>query len=163
MITNNFFQSLAVHRFQKQSLLMIIFATRGQWIKLIIKGKYIAKKMKCLKFWVKPMLCTSKKSLEHVEFRSRCKKFDCLWKNQYFQFFDFFSKGGTLWFWNVYFFFFSIFQNFQNNFLKWLQWDLKNIEWNKVMKYKVIWGIHREVTRDHLHMRAQSAPSPHVV
>ena len=26
------------------------------------------------------------------------------------------------------------------------------------MKYEVIWGIHLEVTRDHLHVRAQSAP-----
>ena len=26
------------------------------------------------------------------------------------------------------------------------------------MKYELIWGIHREVTRVHLHVRAQSAP-----
>ena len=26
------------------------------------------------------------------------------------------------------------------------------------MKYEVIWGIHLDVTRDHLHVRAQSAP-----
>ena len=28
------------------------------------------------------------------------------------------------------------------------------------MKHEVIWGIHLEVTRDHLHVRAQSAPPP---
>ena len=28
------------------------------------------------------------------------------------------------------------------------------------MKYELIWGIHRGITRDHLNVRAQSAPPP---
>ena len=41
------------------------------------------------------MLCTSKESLEHVEFRFRCKKIDFFEKNLFFfKFLNFFSKGG---------------------------------------------------------------------
>ena len=60
-------------------------------------------------------------------------------------------------------FFFLIFQSFQILFWKMASMGpTKSDEWNKVMKYELIWGIHREVTRDHLHVQAQSAP-PHVV
>ena len=41
-----FFLSLAVHIYQKQSLLMTIFATRGWWMNLIINRKSMAKKSK---------------------------------------------------------------------------------------------------------------------
>ena len=40
------------------------------------------------------MLCTSKESLEHVEFRFRCKKIDFFEKNQFFFNFSFFFQRG---------------------------------------------------------------------
>ena len=63
------------------------------------------------------MLCTSKESLEHVEFRFRCKKIDFFEKIKFFSIFRFFFQRGDplvserkiL---------FSIFQSFQKNFLK---------------------------------------------
>ena len=75
---------------------MTLFTARGQQMKLVIDGKFIGKKVKIWKFWAKPILCTSKESLEHVEFRFRCKKFDFLWKKSIFSIFYLFSKGGTL-------------------------------------------------------------------
>ena len=60
---------------------MTLFAARGQWMKLVIDGKFIGKKVKIWKFWAKSMLCTSKESLEYVEFRFRCKKIDFFVKN----------------------------------------------------------------------------------
>ena len=61
---------------------MIILCARGQRMKLMVNGKSIAKKMKNFKFWAKPMLCTSKESLEHVEIRFKFKKNDFFEKNQ---------------------------------------------------------------------------------
>ena len=57
---------------------MTIFATSGQLMTLVIDEKFIGKKVKILKFCAKPMLCTSKESLECVKFRFRCKNFDFL-------------------------------------------------------------------------------------
>ena len=112
------FWSLALHWYQKQSLLRTIFAARGSRIKSIIDGKLIGKKLKIWKFLAKPMLFTSKESLEHVEFRFRCKTIDLFEKIIFFQVFDFFSKGGTLWCWNIKFLFF--------NFSKFAKTNLKN-------------------------------------
>ena len=47
-------------------------------MKLIINGKYIAKKMKIFRFWAKPMKFTSKESLEQVEIRLWLKEYDFL-------------------------------------------------------------------------------------
>ena len=33
-------------------------------------------------------------------------------------------------------------------FEKWLQWDVANVDRNKVMKFELISSIHREITRD---------------
>ena len=55
---------------------MTLFVTRGQGMKLVRNEKFIAKKMKIQKIGATPMLCTSKESLEHVQFRFRCKKID---------------------------------------------------------------------------------------
>ena len=46
--------------------------------------------------------------------------------------------------------FFPIFQNFNFFFEKWLQWDLANVERNKVMKFELILSIRGEITRDQL-------------
>ena len=35
-------------------------------------------------------------------------------------------------------------------FEKWLQWDVANVDRNKVMKFELILSIHREITRDHV-------------
>ena len=106
------------------------------------------------------MLYTSKESLEHVEFRFRMKKYDLLKKQQFFRFFRFLSKGGTLWCQNekFAFFAFSIFSIFF--FEIWPQGVLANVKRNKVMKYELIWGALRGVTHDHLHVRAHCVPPP---
>ena len=105
-------------------ILMTTFAARGQWIKLIINEKFIGKKVKIWKFWEKPMLCTSKKSFEHVEIRFRCKKFDFLWKKSIFSIFRFlFQKGDPLVSERKNFFS-RFFKNFKFFSEKWLQWDL---------------------------------------
>ena len=44
----------------------------------------------------------------------------------------------------------SVFQNFNFFFEKWLQWDVENVERNKVMKFELIWSIHQGIMRDHL-------------
>ena len=112
------FWSLAVHWYQKQSLLRPIFAARGQRMKLVIDEKFIGKKLKIWKFWAKPMLCTSKESLEHVEFRFRCKKIDFFEKIKFFSIFRFFFPKGGPFDVETQISFFLIFQNFQKQFLK---------------------------------------------
>ena len=64
------------------------------------------------------MLCTSKESLEHVEFRFRCKKIDFFEKIKFFSIFRFFFQRGDPLVSESKFLFFSIFQNFQKYFLK---------------------------------------------
>ena len=45
---------------------------------------------------------------------------------------------------------FSIFQNFNFFFEKWLQWDMANVDRNKAMKFELILSIRGEITRDQL-------------
>ena len=54
-------------------------------------------------------------------------------KNFFFEIFDFFSKGGTLWCRNRQKKIFQFFKNFENEPQKWLLWDYSNINRNKVM------------------------------
>ena len=56
------FWSLAVHRYPKQPPRVIIFATMGQGMKLVIDGNFLAKKGEIWKKNSKPMLYTSKES-----------------------------------------------------------------------------------------------------
>ena len=77
---------------------------------------FITKKMKIWRFWANSMLCTLKKSLEHVEFRFRLKKYDFLEKNYFFLFLTFFFQR-ALWLCTS-IISFLIFWNFQNFFLK---------------------------------------------
>ena len=49
--------------------------------------------------------------------------------------FWFFSKGGTLWCWNLQKFFFPFFKNFKNKTQKRLSWGHSNINRNKVMNF----------------------------
>ena len=63
------------------------------------------------------MLCTSKESLEHVEFRFRCKKIDFFEKINFFSIFRFFPKGGPFGVGTRIIFFFD-FSKFSKNFLK---------------------------------------------
>ena len=93
---------------------MTIFAATGQEMKLVMDEIFITKKMKIWRFWANCMLCTSKKSLEHVEFRFRLKKYDFLEKKFFFLFL---SKGWTLWFCTSEISF-LIFWNFQKLFMK---------------------------------------------
>ena len=102
------FWSLAVHRYQKQCSFMTIFATRGEGMKLVIDGNFIARKMKNQKFWGKLMLGSSKKKQRTCRFQIHVGKVWIFEKNQFFEFFSIFAKGGTLWCQNSKFSFFNI-------------------------------------------------------
>ena len=56
-------------------------------------------------------------------------------KKNFFNIFNFFSKGGTLWCRNRQKKFFPFFKNFKNKTQKWLSWDHSNINRNKVMNF----------------------------
>ena len=56
-------------------------------------------------------------------------------KNFFFEIFDFFSKGETLWCQNCQKRFFPFFKNFKNKPQKWLSWNHSNINRNKVMNF----------------------------
>ena len=45
-------------------------------------------------------------------------------------------------------------------FEKWLQWDVANVERNKLMKFELISSIHRGITRDHLPGGGFGEPPP---
>ena len=94
------------------------------------------------------MLYTSKESSEHVKCRFRLKKYDLLlkkWKKLILK--KKFQRGDPLKSERlkkkIPFFKFS-----KYFFEKWLQWDVANIDRNKVMKFELISSIHREITRD---------------
>ena len=94
------------------------------------------------------MLYTSKESSEHVKCRFRLKKYDLLlkkWKKIILK--KKISKGGPFDVGTVEKKI-SVFQNFKIFFEKWLQWDVANVDRNKVMKFELISSIHREITRD---------------
>ena len=59
-------------------------------------------------------------------------------------------KGGTLWSRNGRKKKFPFFKFSKFFFEKWLQWDVANVDRNKVMKFELISSIHGEITRDHL-------------
>ena len=46
-------------------------------------------------------------------------------------------------------------------FEKWLQWDVANVDRNKLMKFELILSIRGEITRDHLPGGVDLTP-PHV-
>ena len=96
------------------------------------------------------MLYTSKESSEHAKCRFRWKKYDLLlkkWKNLILK--KKFQRGDPLMSERPKkkFPFFKFSKFF---FEKWLQWDVANVDKNKVMKFELISSIHREITRDHL-------------
>ena len=111
MITNNFFQSLVIHRFQNQSQLMIIFATRGQRI----NRKHMAKKIEILKILSKTYLMYLKRKLKTCRNQIQVEKvWFFLKKINLTNFFDFFAFGVHM----VKILFFSIFEIFQFFFWK---------------------------------------------
>ena len=93
-----------------------------------------------------------KKSLEHVEFRFRLKKYDFLEKDIFFYFFPFFSKWGTLWFCTREISF-LIFWNFQKFFLK----NGFNGAY-KMLKGTKSWNI-----KSIFYMCRHKVPPPHIV
>ena len=60
----------------------------------------------------------------------------------------FFFKGGTLWCRNGRKTFFRFFKISKFFFEKWPQWDVSNVERNKVMKYELNRSVHWGVTWD---------------
>ena len=112
------FWSIAVHRYPIKPHFLSIFKARGPGIKLIINENFIAKKLKSREIFGKYKLYTSKKSLEHVEFRFKMKKCDFLKKkHKFWNCSDFDQKGGPFGF-EVKNSLFSNFQNFRFFFLK---------------------------------------------
>ena len=96
---------------------MTIFATRGEGMKLVIDGNFIARKMKNQKFWGKLMLGSSKKKQRTCRFQIHVGKVWIFEKNQFFEFFSIFAKGGTLWCQNSKFSFFNLLK-FRISFFK---------------------------------------------
>ena len=102
------------------------------------------------------MLYTSKESSQHVKCRFRLKKYDLLlkkWKKiilkKKFPLMSERSKKK--------FPFFKISNFF---FEKWLQWDVANVDRNKLMKFELILSIREEITRDHLPGGVNLTPPP---
>ena len=152
------FLSLAVHRYQKSCIYQVFFDARGSGMKVIINKNFIAQKVKIWRFCAKPMLYTSKKSLEHVQYKFKEKKYDFFQKKKIFNIFNFFSKGGTLWCRNRQKNFFPFFKNFKNKTQKWLSWDHSNINRNKVMNFGGRSSYPAETARPFKVIRAIMAP-----
>ena len=103
-------------------------------------------------------LYTSKESLEHVQYKFKEKKYDFFQKKKFFNIFNFFSKGGTLWCRNRQKKFFPFFKNFKNKTQKWLSWDHSNINRNKVMNFGGRSSYPAETARPFMVVRAIMAP-----
>ena len=104
------------------------------------------------------MLCTSKESLEHVEFRFMMKKYDLLKKKTNFEIFPILIQRGDPLVSKRKFHFFWIFKIVRIFFEKWPQGVLGNVKRNKVMKYELILSVCRGVMQDHLHVRVDCIP-----
>ena len=150
MVLKAKFWSFPIHTYQKQPFLMIILAVRGRGKNLVIDRNSIVKNenfeifTKTHVIYIKRKLRTCKMQIQVEKVWFVTKKME---KNN-FEKKNF--KGGTLWSRNgrkkkIPFFKFSKFF-----FEKWLQWDVENVERNKVMKFELIWSIHRGIKRDHL-------------
>ena len=146
MVLNTKFWSFPVHTYQKQSFLMIILAMRGQGKNLVIDKNSIIKKWKFENFYQNICYIHQNKSEIQIQIE---KVWFVTKKMEKIYFEIFFFKGGTLWCRNGRNFFFSVFQNFKNFFEKWPQWDITNVERNKVMKFElhqtVLWGVTRDI------------------
>ena len=66
----------------------------------------------------------------------------------FFEMFEFFFKGGTLWCRNDQKKILRFFKFSKIFFEKWPQWDITNVERNKVMKFELHRTVHWGVTRD---------------
>ena len=83
-------------------------------------------------------------------------------KKIFFDIFDFFSKGGTLWCRNRQKNFFPFFKNFKNKTQKWLSWDHSNINRNKVRNFGGRSSYPAETARPFTVVRAIMAPPPRI-
>ena len=81
-------------------------------------------------------------------------------KKNFFNIFNFFSKGGTLWCQNRQKNFFPFFKNFKNKTQKWLSWDHSNINRNKVRNFGGRSSYPAETARPFTVVRAIMAPPP---
>ena len=88
------------------------------------------------------------------------KSMICCWKSGKINFEKKNFKGGTLWCWNGRNFFFPFFKISNFFFEKWLQWDVADVERNKVMKFELILSIRGEITRDQLPGGVRWPPPP---
>ena len=148
MVLNAKFWSFPIHIYQKQPFLMIILAVRGRGKNLVIDRNSIVKNEK-LKILTKTHVIYLKRKLRTCKMQIQVEKVWFVTKKMEKNNFEKkkFSKGGPFEVGTVekkiQFFKFSKFF-----FEKWLQWDVANIDRNKVMKFELISSIHREITRD---------------
>ena len=162
MTSIKLFWSLAVHRHHKQHSMSCSFGQSGYQKTMVKNENFHAKICQNLKFFDTWELYTSKESLEHVQYKFKKKKYDFLKKKFFFEIFDFFSKGGTLWCRNRQKIFFPFFKNFENKPQKWLSWDHSNINRNKVMNFGGRSSYPAETARPFTVVRAIMAPPPPV-
>ena len=150
MVLKAKFWSFPIHTYQKQPFLMIILAVRGRGKNLVIDRNSIVKNenfeifTKTHVIYIKRKLRTCKMQIQVEKVWFVTKKME---KNN-FEKKNF--KGGTLWSRNGRKKKFPFFKFSKFFFEKWLQWDVANVDRNKVMKFELISSIHREITRDHL-------------
>ena len=148
MVLNTKFWSLPVHTYQKQTFLMIILAMRGQGKNLVIDRNSIVKKRK-FEILTKTHVIYIKRKLRTCKIQIQVEK---VWfvtkKLEKNNFQNFFFKGGTLWCRSGRKTFFRFFKFSKFFFEKWPQWDIINVERNKVMKYELNRSVHWGVTRD---------------
>ena len=147
MVLNAKFCSFPIHTYQKQPFLMIILAVRGRGKNLVIDRNSIVKNEN-LKIFTKTHVIYLKRKLRTCKMQIQVEKVWFVtkkmekknWKKK-------FQRGDPLKSERlkkkIPFFKFSNFF-----FEKWLQWDVANIDRNKVMKFELISSIHQEITRD---------------
>ena len=150
MILNAKFWSLPIHTHQKQPFLMIILVVRGRRKNLVIDRNSIVK-IENLKNFTKTHVIYLKRKLRTYKMQIQVEK---VWfvtkKMEKINFEKKNFKGGTLWSRNGRKKKFPFFKFSKFFFEKWLQWDVANVDRNKVMKFELISSIHWEITRDHL-------------
>ena len=146
MVLNTKFWSFPVHTYQKQCFLMIISAVRGRGTNLVIDKDFIVKKWKFENFDQNSCYIPQKKAKNMQNSDLVWKIMICNKKLEKNNFQNFFFKGGTLWCRNGQKTFFRFFKFSKFFFEKWPQWDITNIERNKVMKYELNRSVHWCVT-----------------
>ena len=159
MVLNAKFWSFPIHIYQKQPFLMITLAMRGHGKNLVIDRNSIVKNEN-LKIFTKTHVIYLKRKLRTCKMQIQVEKVWFVTKKMEKNNFEKkkFQRGDPLMSERSKkkFPFFKISKFF---FEKWLQWDVANVERNKLMKFELISSIHRGIMRDHLPGGVRWTPS----